>query len=62
MFGQKQEGADKKDSMANPQLPFPQADQQEGRRQKHDKVLQRGDQSLDRDGGEDKKVLKRDRK
>jgi len=61
MFGQKQESADKKDGMADPQLPFPQADQQESRRQKHDEVLQRGDQSLDRHRGEDEKVTERDR-
>jgi len=41
MFGQKQEGADKKHGVADPQLSFPQADQKESRRQKHNKVLQR---------------------
>ena len=40
MFGQKQKGTDKKDGVAEPQLPFPQADQQESCRQNHNKVLQ----------------------
>ncbi|MFZ4437561.1 MAG: hypothetical protein ACOYOS_03975 [Syntrophales bacterium] len=39
MFGQKQDGTDKEDGMADPQLPFPETDQQESRSQKHDEVL-----------------------
>ena len=59
MFGQQQEGADTKDGVADPQLPFPQADQQESRRQKYNEVLQRGDQSLYRERGKDKKAAER---